>query len=79
MQETGNIIVASKCTLNIFRMVIKTHDISRLRFLDFDQWPIIMDLKFNVYDLQMEQDIVAVFGHQKIQIFQILKGIINFL
>ncbi|VVC40499.1 Hypothetical protein CINCED_3A003779 [Cinara cedri] len=72
-QETGNIIIASKCTLSIFRMVIKTHDISRLRFLDFDTWPMVMDLKFNVCDLQMEQDIVAVFGEQIIQVFQILK------
>lgn len=77
LQETGNIIIASKCTLSIFRMVIKTHDISRLRFLDFDTWPMVIQLKFNVCGLQMEQDIVAVFGEQKIQIFQILKGIIN--
>lgn len=56
-------------------MVIKTHDISRLRFLDFDTWPMVINLKFNVYNLQMEQDIVAVFGEQRIQVFQILKGI----
>lgn len=55
-------------------MVIKTHDISRLRFLDFDTWPTIMELKFNICDLQMEQDIVAAFGEQRIQVFQILKG-----
>lgn len=58
-------------------MVIKTHDISRLQFLDFDTWPMVIELKFNVCDLQMEQDIVTVFGEQKIQIFQILKGMIN--
>uniref|UniRef100_A0A2S2QZG9 BLOC-2 complex member HPS3 N-terminal domain-containing protein n=1 Tax=Sipha flava TaxID=143950 RepID=A0A2S2QZG9_9HEMI len=74
-QETGNIIIASKCILSIFRMVIKTHDISRLRFLDFDTWPMVINLKFNVYNLQIEQDIVAVFGEQKIQVFQILKDI----
>lgn len=55
-------------------MVIKTHDISRLRFLDFDTWPIIMELKFNICDVQIEQDIVAAFGEQRIQVFQILKG-----
>lgn len=58
-------------------MIIKTHDVSRLQFLDFNTWPMTMDLNFNVYDLQMEQDIVAVFGEQRIQIFQILKSIVN--
>lgn len=60
--------------LSIFRMVIKTHDISRLRFLDFETWPISIELKFNICDLQIEQDIVAVFGEKRIQVFQILKG-----
>lgn len=69
--------MASKCTLSIFRTVIKTHDISRLRFLDFDAWPMVMNLKFDVCGLQIEQDIVAVFGEQKIQVFQILKGMVN--
>jgi len=58
-------------------MVIKTHDVSRLRFLDFDTWPMIINLKFNVCDLQMEQDIVAVFGEHRVQVFQILIGTIN--
>ncbi|XP_026822959.1 uncharacterized protein LOC113560996 [Rhopalosiphum maidis] len=74
-QETGNIVIASKCILSIFRMVIKTHDISRLRFLDFDTWPMIMNLKFNVCDLQIEQDIVAVFGEKRVQVFQIIKDV----
>jgi len=59
-------------------MVIKTHDISRLQFLDFDTWPMIMDLKLNICDLQMEQDIIAVFGEHRIQIFQILKGTVKY-
>lgn len=59
-------------------MVIKTHDISRLRFIDFDTWPMMMDLKFNVCGLKMEQDIVAVYGEQRIQVFQIIKGMYNF-
>lgn len=59
-------------------MVIKTHDISRLRFLDFDTWPMVINLKFDVCNLQMEQDIVAVFGEHRIQVFQILKGIYFF-
>lgn len=75
LQETGNIVIASKCILSIFRMVIKTHDISRLWFLDFDTWPMIMNLKFNVCGLQIEQDIVTAFGERKVQVFQIIKGI----
>lgn len=55
-------------------MVIKTHDISRLRFLDFETWSTVMELKFNIRDLQIEQDIIAAFGEQRIQVFQILKG-----
>jgi len=70
-------VIASKCVLSIFRMVIKTHDISRLRFLDFDTWPMTMNLKFNVCDLQIEQDIVAVFGERRVEVFQILKGMVT--
>lgn len=55
-------------------MLIKTHDISRLRFLDFDTWPMVIDLKFNVCGVQIEQDIVVVFGERIVQVFQILKG-----
>jgi hypothetical protein len=36
-----------------------------------------MNLKFNVCDLQIEQDIVAVFGEKRVQVFQIMKGIVN--
>lgn len=56
-------------------MMIKTHDISRQRFLDFDTWPMTVNLKFDIKNLQMEQDIVAVFGEQKVQVFQIIKGV----
>lgn len=55
-------------------MIMKTHDISRLRFLDFDTWPMVINLKFNICDLQIEQDVVAVFGERVVQMFQILKG-----
>lgn len=55
-------------------MIMKTHDISRLTFLDFDTWPMVVNLKFNICDLQIEQDIVAVFGERVVQVFQILKG-----
>lgn len=58
-------------------MITKTHDISRLRFLDFDSWPMVMNLKFNICNLQIEQDIVAVFGEHVVQVFQILKGIVS--
>lgn len=60
-------------------MITKTHDISRLRFLDFDTWPMVMKLKFNVCNLQIEQDIVAVFGEHVVQVFQILKGNVDVL
>jgi len=34
----------------------------------------IMNLKFNACDLQIEQDIVAVFGERRVEVFQIIKG-----
>ncbi|XP_050520386.1 uncharacterized protein LOC126893890 [Daktulosphaira vitifoliae] len=73
-QETGNIAVAYGTTLNIFRMVIKTHDVSRLKFLDFDIWTMAVDLSFNVCDVQIEQDILAVVGDRRVQIFRIQKA-----
>lgn len=55
-------------------MVMKTHDISRLRFLDFEPWVMALDLSFNVCGIQMEQDIISAYGDRRVQMFRIHKG-----
>lgn len=74
-QETGNILIACNTSLCLFQLVTKTHDISKMKFLDFELWPITLELSFVPSKIQMVEDIISVTNTRTIQVFRINKSV----
>lgn len=74
-QETGNILIACNTSLCMFQLVSKTHDISKVKFLDFELWPITLELSFVPSKIQMVEDIISVTNTRTIQVFRINKSV----
>jgi hypothetical protein len=54
--------------------VKRTHDISRLRFLDFEAWPVTLELSFAPEKLRMVEDLVAASDLVSLHVFRLNKG-----
>ncbi|XP_024084800.1 uncharacterized protein LOC106674330 isoform X2 [Cimex lectularius] len=73
-QETGNVLVSCERVLCLFQLVNRTHDISRLKFLDFELWPVTLELSFAPLDLAVSEDVVAAVNDSCLHVFRINKG-----
>uniref|UniRef100_A0A1B6LA84 BLOC-2 complex member HPS3 N-terminal domain-containing protein n=1 Tax=Graphocephala atropunctata TaxID=36148 RepID=A0A1B6LA84_9HEMI len=74
-QATGNLLVSSQTSLCLFQLVSRTHDISRLRFLDFELWPVTLELSFAPAYLAVVEDVVAAMDSESLHVFRINKGV----
>ncbi|XP_054266430.1 uncharacterized protein LOC128988800 [Macrosteles quadrilineatus] len=74
-QATGNLLVSSQTSLCLFQLVSRTHDISRLRFLDFELWPVTLELSFSPAYLAIVEDVVAAMDSESLHVFRINKGV----
>lgn len=74
LQATGNLLVSSQTSLCLFQLVSRTHDISRLRFLDFELWPVTLELSFAPLHLAIVEDVVAAMDLESLHVFRINKG-----
>ncbi|CAH0548559.1 unnamed protein product [Brassicogethes aeneus] len=45
-QVSGNLIILSEKIINLYNFKVRTHDISKLRFIDFEEAPILIQLSF---------------------------------
>lgn len=68
---TGNIIIASNRTLYFYYFKVKTHDISRQKFIDFEESPISLDLCFSPVKLEICEDVIACMSKEYVHIFKI--------
>ncbi|BES92022.1 Hermansky-Pudlak syndrome 3 [Nesidiocoris tenuis] len=73
-QETGNVLVGSENIICVFQLVTRTHDISRQKFLDFELWPVTLELSFTPSRLKMAEDVVAAMSLTCLHVFRINKG-----
>lgn len=73
-EETGNIMIACDRILCLFQLVTRTHDISRQRFLDFELWPVTLELSFSPSWLRMSEDVVAAMNSTSLHVFRLNKG-----
>uniref|UniRef100_T1HS38 BLOC-2 complex member HPS3 N-terminal domain-containing protein n=1 Tax=Rhodnius prolixus TaxID=13249 RepID=T1HS38_RHOPR len=73
-QESGNILVCSHRTLCLYQRVTRTHDISRLKFIDFETWPVTLELSYSPTRLSICEDLVAASNSDSLHVFRINKG-----
>lgn len=69
-QSTGNIAVASGMSVTIFRFCHKTHDISKHRFIDFEEI-MELDMSFIVKEVSISEDIIGCVSESEVHVFQL--------
>ncbi|XP_069957344.1 BLOC-2 complex member HPS3 isoform X3 [Cherax quadricarinatus] len=69
-QSTGNIAVACGITVTVFKFCQKTHDISKMKFIDFEEL-IELDMSFIVKEVALSEDLIGCVSESEAHIFQI--------
>ncbi|XP_066255602.1 uncharacterized protein [Euwallacea similis] len=73
-QLSGNLAILSDHIINFHKFYVRTHDISKLKFIDFEEMPIIVELAFAPFDIQICENYIAVLGRDSMHMFRILTG-----
>ncbi|KAJ4435469.1 hypothetical protein ANN_18085, partial [Periplaneta americana] len=74
MSTTGNLLVASHKTLMLYHFHMRTHDISRLRFIDFEESGVCVELSFSPSWLSVAEDIIACMAQEYVHVFRLGSG-----
>ena len=74
LQTTGNLLVASHKTLMLYHFHVRTHDISRLRFIDFEESGVCVELSFSPTWLAVAEDIIACMSQEQVHVFRLGTG-----
>lgn len=67
-------MIACDRVLCLFQLVTRTHDISKQRFLDFELWPVTLELSFSPSFLRMSEDVVGAMNSTSLHVFRLNKG-----
>ena len=66
--------MASHKTLMLYHFHVRTHDISRLRFIDFEESGVCVELSFNPTWLAVAEDIIACMSQENVHLFRLGAG-----
>lgn len=70
-QVTGNLLVASQKTLMLYLFQVCTHDISRLRFIDFEESGVYVELSLCPSSLSLAENIVMCMAEEFVHVFRL--------
>lgn len=70
-QVSGNIIISCHMTITLFKFDIKTHDISKLKFVDFEEH-FSADLSFCPSTICLNEDILSCSSKENLQVIQVV-------
>ncbi|XP_066997400.2 BLOC-2 complex member HPS3 isoform X2 [Anabrus simplex] len=70
-QTTGNLLLASNKTLTIYYFQVRTHDISRQKFIDFEESSVNLELSFSPWKLQLCEDTIACMSKQHLHVLRL--------
>jgi hypothetical protein len=71
VQVTGNLLVASQKTLMLYLFQVCTHDISRLRFIDFEESGVYVELSLCPSSLSLAENIVMCMAEEFVHVFRL--------
>lgn len=74
-QVSGNLLILSEKFINIYSFQIKTHDISKMRFVDFEELPILIELSFNPYQVSFCENYIACMSKGAFYLFRISESV----
>jgi hypothetical protein len=66
--------VGSSETLVLYHFRVCTHDVSRLRFIDFEDSGVCVELSFSPSSLSLAEDIVACMAKDSVHVFRLGPG-----
>ncbi|XP_030747037.1 uncharacterized protein LOC115875658 [Sitophilus oryzae] len=73
-QVSGNLAILSNRMINIYKFQVKTHDISKMKFVDFEEMSVMIELSFSPFDIQICENYIAAVGHDTLHVFRILNS-----
>ncbi|KAB0791054.1 hypothetical protein PPYR_02854 [Photinus pyralis] len=71
-QISGNLLVQAGKTLFVYGFQVKTHDISKLRFLDFEELPLHVELAFVPLKITLCENYIACLNRNNIHMFKVI-------
>ncbi|KAF5284703.1 hypothetical protein FQR65_LT13439 [Abscondita terminalis] len=71
-QISGNLLIQSEKKLVIYGFQVKVHDISKLRFLDFEELPLYVEVSFVPLKVMMCENYVVCLNKDNVHMFKIL-------
>lgn len=73
-QISGNILILANKSLVIYGFRIKIHDISKLRFVDFEEMPLGIELSFRPTQISICENYIACINNSTMHMFRIVGG-----
>lgn len=70
---TGNLLILSKNLINIYKFKVKTHDISKMKFIDFDDIGLDIELTFDPTKIEMCENYIAAMNKDNMHLFKLCK------
>ncbi|CAG9815124.1 unnamed protein product [Phaedon cochleariae] len=70
-QVSGNLLIMSSKIINIYKFLIKTHDISKMRFIDFEELPLLIDIPFIPLHVSFCENYIACMNKESVLLFKI--------
>ncbi|KAG5889875.1 hypothetical protein JTB14_018922 [Gonioctena quinquepunctata] len=73
-QVSGNLLILSDAIINIYTFHIKTHDISKMRFVDFEELPLFIELSFCPFHVAFCENYIACMNRDSLYLFKIIES-----
>lgn len=70
-QITGNLVLASQMSLTLYHFHVRTHDISRLKFIDFEESPVGLEISFVPWKLELCEDVIACMSKDSLHVLKV--------
>ena len=71
-QISGNLMVQSYKTLTVYAFEVKTHDISKLKFIDFEEMGLQIELCFYPTRIAISENYIACSSNDVLHLFRVV-------
>ncbi|XP_044260158.1 Hermansky-Pudlak syndrome 3 protein homolog [Tribolium madens] len=70
-QVSGNLFILSKRIINVYKFQVKTHDISKMRFIDFEEVGFYLELTFFPQQMAVCENYIACMNSDNMYLFKL--------
>ncbi|XP_018568137.1 uncharacterized protein LOC108908554 [Anoplophora glabripennis] len=70
-QISGNLLILAKKIINLYAFQVRTHDISKLKFIDFEELPLMIEVSFNPTQVALCENYIACINRDSMHLFKI--------